>query len=214
MYKQLENLKQNNLGLQIMKTMKSILALLVAGLIGTSAMASGNLRVNIAPGINERTNVEISNARMSTFKINVTNEYGEVIFNKETKSPANTYKRSYDFSRLDDGTYFFTVKVDNETTETKFDIERGEMKIIEETKMIDPVFLMDNKQLKLSYLNFQQENTKLYIYDKFRNPVYEKDLKSDFVQQHGVDFSKAPRGNYEVVLSSGNSLHSYDVVID
>jgi len=197
-----------------MKTMKTILAVVVAGLIGTSAMASGNLRVNIAPGMNERTEVEISNVKMSTFKIDVTDESGEVIFTKETKSPANNYKRSYDFSRLEDGTYFFTVKVDNETTETKFDIERGKMTVIEERKMLDPVFLMDNKQLKLSYLNFEKESTKLYIYDKSRNPVYEKDLKSEFVMQHGVDFSKAPRGNYEVVLSSGNSLHSYDVFID
>ena len=194
--------------------MKTILAVVVAGLIGTSAMASGNLRVNIAPGMNEKTEVEISNVKMSTFKIDVTDESGEVIFTKETKSPANNYKRSYDFSRLEDGTYFFTVKVDNETTETKFDIERGKMTVIEERKMLDPVFLMDNKQLKLSYLNFEKESTKLYIYDKSRNPVYEKDLKSEFVMQHGVDFSKAPRGNYEVVLSSGNSLHSYDVFID
>jgi hypothetical protein len=194
--------------------MKTILAVVVAGLIGTSAMASGNLRVNIAPGINERTEVEISNVKMSTFKIDVTDESGEVIFTKETKSPANNYKRSYDFSRLDDGTYFFKVKVDNETTETKFDIERGKMTVIEERKMLDPVFLMDKKQLKVSYLNFDQERTKFYVYDKNRNLVYEKDLKSGFVTQHGINFSKAPRGNYEVVLSSGNNVHSYDVFVD
>lgn len=197
-----------------MKTRKTILALVLAGLFGTTAMASGNLRVNIAPGNNEMADVAISNLKMSTFKISVTDEYGDVIFNKETKSPANDYKRSYDFSRLEDGTYFFKVKVDNETTETKFDIERGKMKIIEEKKSIDPVFLMDNKQLKLSYLNFGQENTNLYVYDRNRNLVYEKDLKSGFVTHHGIDFSKAPRGNYEVVLSSGNDVHSYDVFID
>jgi hypothetical protein len=85
---------------------------------------------------------------------------------------------------------------------------------VEEKKMVDPVFVMDNKQLKLSYLNFAQENTKLIVYDRLRNSLYEKDLKSDFVTQHGLDFSKAPRGDYEVVLSSGNSVHSYDVFID
>jgi hypothetical protein len=197
-----------------MKTRKTILALVLAGLFGTTAMASGNLRVNIAPGNNEMADVAISNVKMSTFKIDVTDEYGEIIFSKETKSPANNYKRSYDFSRLEDGTYFFTVKVDNESTETKFDIENGEMKIIEEKKRIDPVFIMDDKQLKLSYLNFGQENANLYVYDNSRNLIYEKDLKSGFVTQHGVDFSKAPRGNYEVVLSSGNDVHSYDVFID
>lgn len=197
-----------------MKTRKTILALILAGLFGTTTMATGNLRVNIAPGNNEMADVAISNLKMSTFKISVTDEYNDVIFNKETKSPANDYKRSYDFSRLEDGNYFFTVKVDNETTETKFDIERGKMEIIEEKKWIDPVFVLNDKQLKLSYLNFGQENTNLYIYDKNRNLLHEKDLKSDFVIQHGIDFSKALRGNYEVVLSSGNKVHSYDVFID
>jgi hypothetical protein len=197
-----------------MKTMKTIFALVIAGLIGNSAMASGNLRVNMTSGSKDLAEVEIMNVKMSTFEIEVKDEYGDVIFYKETKAPATNYKRNYDFSRLEDGTYFFTVKIDNEITETKFNIERSQVNVVEEKKMVDPVFVMDNKQLKLSYLNFAQENTKLIVYDRFRNSLYEKDLKSDFVTQHGLDFSKAPRGDYEVVLSSGNSVHSYDVFID
>jgi hypothetical protein len=200
--------------MKTMKTMKTIFALVIAGLIGNSAMASGNLRVNMTSGSKDLAEVEIMNVKMSTFEIEVKDEYGDVIFYKETKAPATNYKRNYDFSRLEDGTYFFTVKIDNEITETKFNIERSQVNVVEEKKMVDPVFVMDNKQLKLSYLNFAQENTKLIVYDRFRNSLYEKDLKSDFVTQHGLDFSKAPRGDYEVVLSSGNSVHSYDVFID
>jgi hypothetical protein len=200
--------------MKTMKTMKTIFAVVIAGLIGSSAMASGNLRVNMTSGSKDLAEVEIMNVKMSTFEIEVKDEYGDVIFYKETKAPATNYKRNYDFSRLEDGTYFFTVKIDNEITETKFNIERSQVNVVEEKKMVDPVFVMDNKQLKLSYLNFAQENTKLIVYDRFRNSLYEKDLKSDFVTQHGLDFSKAPRGDYEVVLSSGNSVHSYDVFID
>lgn len=197
-----------------MKTMKTILAIVIAGLMGSSAMASGNLKVNIASGSKELAEVEISNVKMSTFEIDVKNEKGEVVFYKETKAPATNYKRNYDFSRLEDGTYYFTVKIDNESTETKFNIEKGKVNVVEEIKKVDPVFVFTNKQLKLSYLNFAGENTSLIVYDSFRNRLYEKDLKSDFVTQHGIDFSKTPGGNYEVVLSSGNEVHSYDVYID
>jgi hypothetical protein len=197
-----------------MKTMKTVLAVVIAGLMSSSAMATGNLKVNMTAGSKDLAEVEIMNVKMSTFEINVTDENGEVIFYKETKAPATNYKRKYDFSRLEDGTYYFTVKIDNETTETKFNIERGQVNVIEERKMVDPVFVMDNKHLKLSYLNFAQENTTLIVYDRFRNTLYEKDLQSNFVTQHGLDFSKTPRGNYEVVLSSGNNVHSYDVFID
>lgn len=200
--------------MKTMKTMKTILAVVIAGLIGSSAMASGNLRVNIAEGSKNLAEVEIFNVKMSTFEIDVKDAYGETIFYKETQTPATTYKRNYDFSRLEDGTYFFTVKIDNEVKETKFNIERGQVKVVEVKKMVEPVFVMDNKQLKMSYLNFAQEDTKLIVYDRNRNSLYEKDLKSDFVTQHGIDFSKVPRGSYEVVLASGNEVHSYDVFID
>jgi hypothetical protein len=200
--------------MKTMKTMKTIFAVVIAGLIGSSAMASGNLKVNMTPGNKDLATVEILNVKMSTFEIDVKDEFGEVIFYKETKSPATNYKRNYDFSRLEDGTYYFTVKIDNEVKETKFNIERGQVKVVESKKMVDPVFVMDNKQLKLSYLNFAQEDTKLIVYDNFRNSLYEKDLKSDFATHHGLDFSNVPSGSYEVVLSSGNEVHSYDVFID
>jgi hypothetical protein len=197
-----------------MKTMKTIFAVVIAGLIGSNVIASGNLRVNMTPGSKDLAEVEIMNVKMSTFEIDVKDDKGEVIFYKETKAPATNYKRSYDFSRLDDGTYFLTVKIDKESTETKFNIQRGQVNVVEEKKMVDPVFVMDNKQLKMSYLNFAGDQTSLFVYDRNRNSLYEKDLKSDFVTQHGIDFSRVPKGNYEVVLSSGNSVHSYNVFID
>lgn len=194
--------------------MKTIFAVVIAGLIGSSAMASGNLRVNMTSGSKDLAEVEIFNVKMSTYEIDVKDDRGEVIFYKETKAPATNYKRNYDFSRLDDGNYFLTVKIDNESTETKFKIEKGQLNVVEERKMVDPVFVFDNNQLKLSYLNFAGDNTSLIVYDSYRNELYKKDLKSDFVTQHGLDFSKSPRGEYEIVLSSGNSIHSYDVFID
>lgn len=197
-----------------MKTMKTLLASVIAGLIGTSAMASGNLKVNMTTGSKDLAEIEITNVKLSTFEIDVKDQNGEIIFYKETKAPATNYKRNYDFSRLEDGTYFFTVKIDDEVKETKFNIERGRVNVLETKKMVDPVFVMNNKQLKMSYLNFAQENTKVFVYDRFRTTLYEKDLKSDFVTQHGIDFSKLPRGSYEVVLASGNAVHSYDVFID
>ncbi len=197
-----------------MKTMRTFLAVVIAGFIAGGAMASGNLRVNMASGSKELAAVEISNVKMSTFEIDVKDDRGEVVFYKETKAPSTTYKRNYDFSSLNDGTYFFTVRIDNESIATKFNIERGKVNVLEEKKMVDPVFVFDNKRLKLSYLNFAGENTTINVYDGYRTQLYEKDLKSDFVTQYGLDFSKAGRGTYEVVLSSGNDIYSYNVSIN
>lgn len=197
-----------------MKTMKNLFAVVLAVLVYGGVMASGNLKVNLTALNNDLTQVEISNTKASVFEINVKNDKGDMVFYKETKSPVDNYKGVYDFSKLEDGTYFLTVEIDKESKETKFEIEKGRMNLVKQKKMVDPVFIFDNNQLKLSYLNFELENSTLTILDKNRNVLYQKDLNSDFVTQHGLDFSKASRGNYEAVLSSGFEVYSYNIYVD
>lgn len=197
-----------------MKTLKTFLAVIFATFIVNVAMASGNLKVNLSSVDNELTAVEISNVKMSTFEIEVEDINGETVFQKKTKAPASTYKRTYDFSKLEDGVYYFNVKIDNELTETKFNIVRGELTVLEEKKSLDPIFIFDNKQLKLSYLNFAGDKSTLTVYDNLGNEVYVKDLKSEFVTNHGLDFSNTRNGKYQVVLTSGYNYHTYNVHLD
>ena len=144
----------------------------------------------------------------------VKNEKGELVFYKETKSPATNYKRKYDFSKLENGVYFFTVKMDNESKETKFNIDNGKMTVLKQTKMVEPIFMFNGNQLKLTYLNYEGEKTSLTVYDSNRNQLYKKDLNLDFVTQHGLDFSNAARGSYRAVMSAGNNAFSYDIYVD
>ena len=197
-----------------MRTMKTILSLVFAGFTATSVLASGNLRVNVLPVNDDLVEVNISNVKMSTFEIDVKNENGDVVFYKETKAPSRSYKRNYDFTRLEDGTYFLTVKVDNELTETKFNIERGKLNVLDVNKSMEPVFIFKNKELKLTYLNFEGEKTKVLVYGNNRDLYYEKELAQDFSQHLGLDFSKASRGSYEVVLTNGFNVYSYNVFVD
>lgn len=205
---------KNNLKIKVMKTIRNLFAAVLAVFVFGGAMASGNLRVNIKSLNNDLTEVEILNTKSSVFAIDVKNAQGEIVFYKETKSPSENYKRVYDFSKLENGSYFLTVKIDNEWKETKFEIKNGKMNFVKQKKIVSPVFIFSNNQLKLSYLNFEEENSTLIIYDNNRNVLYQKDLRSDFITQHGLDFSKTARGNYEAVLSSGNEVFSYNIYVD
>lgn len=194
-----------------MKTGKLFLALILATFTATSVMATGNLKMNISTGDNEEAVVEISNLKTSVFQIDVKNEYGEVVFQKKTKVPSTNYKRVYDFSGLDDGTYSMTVKIDREMTEKRLDIRNGQVYVVAEKKVVEPFFMHDSQYFKMSYLNFTGEDVKLYVYDINRNEIYQKNFTSDFTIHHGLDLSKLPRGNYEFVLSSGNDIFDYRI---
>jgi hypothetical protein len=65
--------------------------------------------------------------------------------------------------------------------------------------------------LKFSYLNFDQENYQLYIYNN-DGLVFQKKMGKDFAIQNGLDLSKLESGNYKVVLSSRNNEFAYSIV--
>lgn len=178
-------------------------------------MASGNLSVNLTPLKNDRALIEISNAVQSTFEIEIKNMNGEVVFYKQTPTPAENYKKLYNFSELEDGSYNFTVRIDNEIIQKKLKMENGMVHVLSIEKELTPFVSFDNNQLKLSYLNFDQKDVILYVYNTRNNEeIYKGDLGKAFSINHGLDLSKLENGSYEAILVSENHIHPYDINIE
>lgn len=197
-----------------MKNVKAVFIVAVLVFISGTVMATGNLKVNVIPGEKNETVVRISNINQSHYEIELENEYGDIVFYKETNSPSTTYSQLYDFSMLDDGKYNFTVKVDNEKEVNTLKIKNGKIEVLNQRKEVEPFFLMKDNRLELSYLNFGKENIKLVVYDGSTHELlYEKKLNSDFVINYGLDFSKLKSGKYDAVLASGSNFYEYEVTI-
>lgn len=196
-----------------MKTMKTTAIFLVAIFISSMAFATGNLKVNVTPLGEDNAIVNISNTAMDIIEIEVRDLYGELIFSKETKGDALDYRKRYDFSRLDDGTYDLTVKTETDIFESRFNLKNGDMTVLKETKTAKPYFHFDNNIFKMSYLNFDQNNLKLYVYGD-NDLLLEKNLSNDFAIHEGLDFSKTDRGMYRIVLVDDNNIFQHNVMID
>lgn len=197
-----------------MKNVKAVFIVAVLVFISGTVMATGNLKVNVIPGEKNETVVRISNINQSHYEIELENEYGDIVFYKETNSPSTTYSQLYDFSMLDDGKYNFTVKVDNEKEVNTLKIKNGKIEVLNQRKEVEPFFLMKDNRLELSYLNFGKENIKLVVYDgRTHELLYEKKLNSDFAINYGLDFSKLKSGKYDAVLASGSNFYEYEVTI-
>lgn len=198
-----------------MKNLGTSLVMLALIFVSATAVASGNLKVTLTPGEAEKTIVNVSTTTQSHYSIEMKNQRGDVVFYKETKEPSTSYKKIYDFSNLENGTYTFTVKIDNEMQTKNLDIRFGEVKVLGSRKDAEPFFKFEDNMLKLSYLNFEQEDVKLYLYDRKTNDlVMEKELNSDFAITYGLDFSKVKNGTYDAILAGDYMSYSYEVVVD
>jgi len=189
--------------------------MLLIVLVSGSTMAMGVLNVNVIPGTNEKALVNITNAANNKYKIVLTDSNGEVVFVDRTKSPTENYSKMYDFSKLDDGRYTFSIKRGDETELNNIVVSNGKAQILGQEEQIAPYFKLDGKLLELSFLNFTQRGMKLLVYDDLSNDlIYKENLNPVFAFHHAIDLSKLDPGNYDAVLQSSNNSYTYTVRIE
>ncbi len=173
------------------------------------AMAGGNLRVDILPLNSDRAVVAVSSNVESQYEISIENSNGDVIYYKETEGNMTDYRKVYDFSKLEKGDYRVIASINGATSVRSFsvgkDIAVGSLSYVS-----DPVFTYDQDVLRVAYLNYPGEKLALKIYDG-NNLIYSKAIASDFAVNEGLNLSKLKRGNYQVVLASGNEVFDYTV---
>ncbi len=87
------------------------------------------------------------------------------------------------------------------------------MELLDETRMVKPYFNFENDILKMSYLNFDQNNLKMYVYGG-DDLLIEKKLENDFAVHEGLDFTKSSRGLYKIVLIDDLEMFEYYVSVD
>ncbi len=176
--------------------------------------ASGNLELKIVPGENN-LDVNISNAVKSTYEIEVIDSNSDIVYYKTTKNPSASYNYSYGHSVLNDGVYTYSVKLDNETITALLEINNGEAKVIDQRKDLEPHFLLSDKQLKISFLNFEREKLLLLVYDNQNNEVlYRKGFNREFAIQHALNFSELNTGSYNAIISTQSENYKYEINID
>ena len=199
-----------------MKTIKTVskLAMLFAFVaFANTLMASGNLKVNILPLTSETAVVAISNTSASIFQISIENEKGEIIYYKETGADSKDYRKVFDFSKLEAGDYKLAASIDGSTTERSFKIGNKNIAVGKEKSIMEPYFAYKEGVLKLSYLNFSEENLSLNFYDT-NELVYSKKIGDKFNVNEGFDLSKLNKGNYSVVLSTDSKSYTYNVNVE
>jgi hypothetical protein len=193
-----------------MKTIKlTVTAALLA--IVTITTAVERPQVNVTPVSLERALITIVNETAAIFEVSIHAQNGDLVYYKQTSEPLTGYNRMYDFKNLAEGKYILSLKVNDTNVSNEFEVSRKGIAVGEKKITFDPYFNFNNNELKLSYLNFDQKNLNLYLYNE-RGLIYESKLGKEFSITKGYDLSKLESGIYRVVLSSSGKQYSYNIV--
>lgn len=196
-----------------MKTIKTTNTLIALILISTFAYASGNVRLNMNPAEKESAFVEIIKNSETEVEVEVKNGFNEVVFYKKLSAPIADYKRKYDFSDLEYGMYRLLVSSGIETNETWFKIERGVVSVENSRKTLAPHMKSEGNMWKISCLNFQMEDTGLYVYDG-SSLLYQKKIAPVFAVNEGLDLSQLLPGKYQIVFANEHNYYEYEIEIN
>ena len=195
-----------------MKRLNKVLLTAALALIAGATLATGNLKVNISEGEGAEAHVRVTNAVESQFEMEIRNMNNDIIYYKQIQQPLKMVLNTYDFSKLRNGEYTFTVKLDEEKNTTVLSVNKGDVEVIDQTKQVRPYFGLNNDQLNITYLNFATGDVKLYLYDESNdNLIHEDMLGSEFALNHAIDLSKLNNGSYEAVLVSDNGIYEYQI---
>ena len=206
--KNMKTVKQ--LKLKNMKTIK--LAFTVAAFAAaTIATAVEKPKMNVIPLNTDRAVVLATNENPAYFELSIRAENGDLVYYKQTSNPVTDYNQVYDFKDLADGKYVLNLKVNDTKVINDFEVSRKGIEVGESKMRFAPYFDFKNNELKLSYLNFDQESLKLYLYNN-NELVYESRIGRNFNVTKGYDLSRLESGSYRVVLSSFNNEYSYNLV--
>lgn len=193
---------------KVMKTIVKVTLVFAFAAFANTIFASGNLKVNILPASAKKAVIAISTCCNSNFSISVANEEGRIVYSKENLEPTEDYLTEFDLSLLEDGKYKLKVVSEDITTERTFRKTDKGIKVGKEQTMIKPFFGYKDGILRCTYLNFPKENLTLYFLKK-NQLLYSKDLGKTFNVTEGMNLSRLEKGNYEVVLSTGDREYSF-----
>lgn len=193
-----------------MKTIKLALTLAAFAVVAM-ATAVEKPKMNVIPVNAERAVVLATNENPAYFELSINASNGDLVYYKQTSNQVTDFKQVYDFKNLADGKYALNLKVNDTRVINEFEVSRKGIEVGEAKVRFAPYFDYKNNELKLSYLNFDQEKMNLSIFNN-NGLVYESRIGRDFNITKGYDLSRLETGSYRVMLSSFKNEYQFDLV--
>jgi hypothetical protein len=192
-----------------MKTKQLFLAIL-AIVFTANVFATEIPKMNIIPLKDTRTLVAISQNTPAINEISIISEEGTIVYFKQSKKVTTGYKKVFDLSQLEDGTYTVQLKAGTATVKRELEINDGTILVTAQITELDPFFVFDNDVVKVSYLNFEEKDVAVSVFNKGQL-IYTSNLGNEFTIHRGINLSKLERGNYNIMLANADNKYWFSV---
>jgi len=194
--------------------LKRILPIAFAALVSVSAFGKGNVFIHSYLKTDYAI-VSAQNSFSETFKVTIVNAAGETLYASPRIKSSNSFQKLFDLSSVNNGDYKVILSGKNARVVESFSVVdhkvvKKEAKKLAEAEKANTFFRTSGDKLYISHLNFLNDELTIKINDAKGEEVYNSELPSNSTYSGLFDISKLPAGKYQVCLTSGEKMYSYD----
>jgi hypothetical protein len=187
--------------------MKQLLkrSLVLVAMFATTAVYSNEFALLSKKDTNNISNVIFNDVKQGSTLL-IKDDDGQVHY-RELIEASGRYSARFDLSNLPDDEYYFELDMKKEIIITPFTVEAGiaVFKEYEALKIVKPQILVKDDQVFISGETEEEQTWKIDVYyDEGYELAHSEKLKNTQRINRVYDFKGSKRGNYTIVLSSGD----------
>ena len=126
------------------------------------------------------------------------------------------FSKKYDLATLPNGDYFFEIEGSTKIKLMPFKVSSKKVTFNNEIETVyyKPTVRQDKNLVYVSKVTFNEEaSLAISLYDEKLNELYSEDLSGTLSLGKILDISKLAKGNYKLVLKSGNKVFTEEIKI-
>lgn len=174
-----------------------------------SAAATEIPKMNIIVLDDSKALVAAATTPHAAAEISIISEAGEMVYYKRSKASAE-FKSVLDLSELNDGMYTVKLKTGKSSVVRNVAINHGKVEVSPIKPQLDPYFSYDGDMVKLTYLNFKEDNVSMLVYNG-SHLVFESKLGKDFNICKAFDVSNMVKGEFDFILTAAGKNYAYKI---
>jgi|TARA_R110001583_G_scaffold194332_1_gene365008 hypothetical protein len=194
-----------------MKKFLKCSAVITVMFITMTSMAN-NPKINLTSGIDSKSLIFEMDAISMESKIRMTDQNAQIIYSENILN-AN-YSKKFNLKDLEIGTYNFIIENPNSSLVYTFVIDSNEIKIKnKEEYTAKPIFRITGNKISINLFNGDQQKVDIEILNNSSDIVFQESTKGELIIGKVINFEKAIKGNYTIIVKNGKETFYHNIFI-
>jgi hypothetical protein len=192
------------------KFLKSITVMTLMFITMTSM--ANNPKISLTSGIDSKSLIFEMDVLSMESKIRMTDQNAQTIYSENILN--TNYSKKFNLKDLEIGTYNFIIENPISSLVYTIVIDSNEIKIKNKVEYTaKPIFRITGNKISINLFNGNQQKVDIEILNSSSDIVFQESTKGELLVGKVINFDKAIKGNYTIIIKNGKETYYQNITI-